>query len=208
MRETSVGQLGVLGYTVLIRSIVQRAIPVVATILILAAASCAVAPATPTPTGGPPRIPHSLEGREGRCLQCHQEGIAGAPKVTAAHLGRTSDMCTLCHMQGAGNAGHEAVPSGTAQMVASAAAAPPAAQAAAGNAGPGSVQNGKDVYDKFCNGCHPSGKAGVGPTLIGKNDASIKATVRQGKGGMPPFAAGQIADAQLDDLSTYVTSLK
>jgi len=189
------------------KSFAQRAIPVVATIWILAAASCAVGPATPTPTGGPPRVPHSLEGREGRCLQCHQEGIAGAPKVTAAHLGRTNDMCTLCHIQMAGNTGHEATPSGAAPAVAAGAAATPASQPAAG-AGAGSIQNGKAVYDKSCNGCHPSGKAGLGPTLIGKSDAAIEAAVRQGQGGMPGFAAGQISDAQLADLTAYVTSLK
>ncbi|MDO8688558.1 MAG: hypothetical protein Q7R39_00850, partial [Dehalococcoidia bacterium] len=122
------------------RSIVRRAIPFVATIWIVAAASCAVAPPSPTPTGGPPRIPHSLEGREGRCLLCHQEGVGGAPRVTAAHLGRTNEICTLCHIPAAGNVAHEAAPSGTAPTVASGAAATPASQAAAGNAGPGSIQ--------------------------------------------------------------------
>ena len=208
MGETSVGHLGILGRIALKRSIALRAIPFVAAIGIASAVGCAVGPATPTPAGGPPRVPHSLEGREGRCLTCHEQGVAGAPKINAAHLGRTSDMCTLCHIQGTVNAGHEAGPSVAPPAVAAGAAATPAAQAATGNAGPGSIQNGQDVYGKFCNGCHPSGKAGVGPTLIGKSDAAITAAVRQGKGSMPPFAAGQISNAQLADISAYVTSLK
>lgn len=54
-------------------------------------------PTPTTPTGGPPPIPHTLAGREGQCLVCHQTGIAGAPAVPANHAGRTNDMCQGCH---------------------------------------------------------------------------------------------------------------
>ncbi|MGE5141052.1 MAG: cytochrome c3 family protein [Rudaea sp.] len=67
----------------------------------------ATEPAQATPTaqptaapaaaaGGPPNIPHPLEGRD-NCLACHQTGVGGAPKVPASHAGRTVDTCRTCH---------------------------------------------------------------------------------------------------------------
>jgi Cytochrome c3 len=46
--------------------------------------------------GGPPKIPHDLQGRD-NCLACHQTGVGGAPKVPPDHAGRTVDMCRGCH---------------------------------------------------------------------------------------------------------------
>ncbi len=74
--------------------------------------------------------------------------------------------------------------------------------------GEGVIQSGKAVYDKFCNGCHPNGRAGVGPALIGLSEETVKAPVRQGKGGMPAFGAAQISDAQMTELLAYLKSLK
>lgn len=42
-----------------------------------------------------PQIPHTLEGRIGRCLECH--GPGGLKPVPADHAGRTNDMCLSCH---------------------------------------------------------------------------------------------------------------
>lgn len=84
----------------------------------------------------------------------------------------------------------------------------PAAQAGANNAAGGAIQNGKVVYNKFCNGCHPNGKAGVGPAITGVSEANIKTVIRQGKGGMPAFGEGQISDDQLAELVAYVKSIK
>ncbi len=44
-------------------------------------------------TGGPPNIPHSLEGRDD-CLMCH---ASGSKQVPESHAGRTIDMCRGCH---------------------------------------------------------------------------------------------------------------
>jgi hypothetical protein len=46
--------------------------------------------------GGPPPIPHSLEGRQD-CVICHATGVGGAPKFPTDHTGRTNEMCQLCH---------------------------------------------------------------------------------------------------------------
>jgi nitrate reductase cytochrome c-type subunit len=56
-------------------------------------------PSEPTATpiaGGPPAIPHSLEGRD-QCLGCHASGAPDFPQVPEDHAGRTNDMCSLCH---------------------------------------------------------------------------------------------------------------
>jgi hypothetical protein len=60
---------------------------------------------SPEPTSNIPRIPHPLEGRDD-CLACHGTGLAGAPRVPASHVGRTSETCRLCH-QPAGPAAGE-----------------------------------------------------------------------------------------------------
>ncbi|MDP2936215.1 MAG: cytochrome c [Dehalococcoidia bacterium] len=74
--------------------------------------------------------------------------------------------------------------------------------------GEGAVQLGGVVYNRFCNGCHPSGKAGVGPAITGMSDEIVKAAVRKGKGSMPPFGEAQMAEAQMAELLVYIKSLK
>ena len=58
--------------------------------------------ATPTgepPTGGgPPTIPHTLEGREGQCLVCH--ALGSVKPFPENHAGRTADTCLACHKPG------------------------------------------------------------------------------------------------------------
>ena len=49
-----------------------------------------------TPVGGPPGVPHTLDGRDS-CRVCHDTGLMGAPKAPASHAGRTNDMCLDCH---------------------------------------------------------------------------------------------------------------
>ena len=50
------------------------------------------------PAGGPPAIPHSLDGRD-NCLACHATG--GLKPYPADHEGRTVDQCQMCHMPAA-----------------------------------------------------------------------------------------------------------
>ncbi len=56
--------------------------------------------AWPQRTLAQPPIPHPLEGRD-NCLACHATGAAGAPKFPDNHVGRTNDMCVMCHTQAA-----------------------------------------------------------------------------------------------------------
>lgn len=74
--------------------------------------------------------------------------------------------------------------------------------------GEGVIQAGKGVYNSFCNACHPNGRAGLGPAVIGLSEEAVRAAVRQGKGSMPAFKEGQIPEAQMAELLAYVKSLK
>jgi nitrate/TMAO reductase-like tetraheme cytochrome c subunit len=58
---------------------------------------------TPTPAaaGGPPQIPHSIEGRAD-CNACHGQG--GIKPSPASHASFTSDMCLNCHQPAQGSA--------------------------------------------------------------------------------------------------------
>ncbi|MBI2866603.1 MAG: NapC/NirT family cytochrome c [Chloroflexi bacterium] len=55
---------------------------------------------TPQPrpyvAGGPKPVPHPVFAGE-PCLLCHEEGLAGAPRMPADHASRTSEVCLACH---------------------------------------------------------------------------------------------------------------
>ncbi|MBI5032428.1 MAG: cytochrome c3 family protein [Chloroflexi bacterium] len=101
-------------------------------------------------SGGPPSIPHSLEGR-GDCVTCHATGLAGAPKSPADHTGRTNEMCQMCHKPGpaSSSASSTRAPvAGTPQPTKPAAGGPPKI--------PHPLQNREN-----CLACHQSGIGGA-----------------------------------------------
>ena len=75
---------------------------------------------------------------------------------------------------------------------------------------PTALVRGADHFTRYCQVCHPGGRKGVGPVLIGiqKSDAEIKAIVRSGKANMPPYGPDRIPDADLQSLVDYVRALK
>ncbi|TAK34990.1 MAG: cytochrome c [Chloroflexota bacterium] len=81
--------------------------------------------------------------------------------------------------------------------------AAPASPSPAGNA-----QNGQAIYNTNCNACHPGGKQGVGPAVIGVADQQITSIVRSGKGAMPAFGPDKISDQQMQDLLAYIHTLR
>jgi mono/diheme cytochrome c family protein len=105
---------------------------------------------------------------------------------------------------------------GPTQALPLAAAASPAASPAA-SSGPeatGDSAAGQRVFATLCNACHPGASAGLGPALYGPqfaqrypDDAAIAAVIRQGKGGMPAFAPGQLSDADLASMLAYLHGL-
>ncbi len=218
MRETRVRHFGVFGYIVLRKSPVLRAILFVATIYVVAATGCAIATPTPTPFSGPPQVPHSLEGREGQCLLCHEEGVAGAPRVSVNHAGRTSDICTLCHVQADASAHSPGVTptptrsSGTPQIPHS--LTPNATPAATGTK-PADPTHGEAVYNTTCSACHGKDRKGtpIAPALNTAGlaakfpaDSALADVIRKGVGIMPGF--DKLSAADLADLVAYLRSIQ
>jgi mono/diheme cytochrome c family protein len=73
---------------------------------------------------------------------------------------------------------------------------------------------GQQVFTSLCNACHPNANAGIGPALHGSafasrypDDAALLGVVRQGKGGMPPFATSQLSDQDLANVVAYLRGL-
>ena len=71
-------------------------------------------------------------------------------------------------------------------------------------------ERGRVVYMEYCNQCHPSGEAGLGPALNDKPLPTFlkKFQVRQGLGSMPSFSDAEISDEELDDIMTYLKDLR
>jgi mono/diheme cytochrome c family protein len=75
-----------------------------------------------------------------------------------------------------------------------------------------STLTGEQLFIRSCNTCHPSGKAGVGPSLEKlseryPDDETLKALIRKGKGIMPGQPKSTITDIELDNLIEYIRAL-
>jgi len=71
---------------------------------------------------------------------------------------------------------------------------------------------GEQVFLRSCNTCHPSGKQGMGPSLIAMDtdfptDDALKQMIRKGKGVMPPQPASVVNDTELNNLVVYLRQL-
>jgi mono/diheme cytochrome c family protein len=71
---------------------------------------------------------------------------------------------------------------------------------------------GEQVFIRSCNTCHPSGKAGMGPSLENlsqhyPDDVALKALIRKGKGTMPGQPEKVIDKEELDNLVDYLRTL-
>ena len=91
----------------------------------------------------------------------------------------------------------------------------PIVMAACGDSGgPGGsdVARGQQVYQRYCNVCHPGGNAGAGPAITvlapRLSDDQIKAAIRQGKNRMPPYNERDIPEADLASLVSYIRTIK
>lgn len=73
-----------------------------------------------------------------------------------------------------------------------------------------SLRTGERVFMRYCNGCHPGGRAGVGFALNNKPLPAflIRFQVRHGLGVMPAFSADVISDDELRALARYVIALR
>lgn len=71
-------------------------------------------------------------------------------------------------------------------------------------------QRGRRQFLEHCHMCHPSGGAGLGPSLNDKPlpAAAIRAQVRNGFGAMPSFSDKRIDDAALAAIVVYMKALR
>lgn len=72
------------------------------------------------------------------------------------------------------------------------------------------VQQGKVLFDNFCNKCHPNGAAGLGPALNNKPlpGFAIRFQIRNGLGVMPAFDEEQISDEESKNIVAYLRALR
>lgn len=71
-----------------------------------------------------------------------------------------------------------------------------------------SVQKGSAIFQGACAACHgQQAQGGIGPALGGADAGLVRGVVRSGKGIMPRFSAGQISEAQLEDMVAFLGSI-
>lgn len=120
--------------------------------------------------------------------------VTAAPAAPAAIAAPTAPKATSAPAQAsAATTAPTAVPSKPA-------GAPVAAAA-------GSADAGSKLFTATCDGCHPGGRAGLGPSLKGVSAEEVTKTVMEGKDMMPSFGPSQISDQQLRDIIAYLASL-
>lgn len=69
------------------------------------------------------------------------------------------------------------------------------------------IVHGHALYDQYCQKCHPSGEAGLGPDAVNKPGFARRFQVRHGLGVMPAFKKNVISKADLKDMMVYMNDL-
>lgn len=72
------------------------------------------------------------------------------------------------------------------------------------------VQQGKVLFNQYCNTCHPNGTAGLGPALNDKPlpGFAIRYQIRNGIGAMPAFSEEIISDEESKKIVRYLKELR
>lgn len=151
-----------------------------------------------------------------KCSDCHpgqaKDLLADAHSSFIRDIGESADRpswsCKACHTKV--DIDMQVTPIAPIRLILGGVDAPSAA-APTPTPTPGasaSVRNGEAVFNGFCNSCHPGGKQGAGPAIIGLSGQQVTTAVRAGKGAMPAFGADKITDRQLDDLVAFVNTLR
>ena len=72
------------------------------------------------------------------------------------------------------------------------------------------VRQGKVLFYEYCNSCHPSGTAGLGPALNNKPlpGFAIRYQIRHGLGVMPAFDEEEISDEGARNIVAYMKALR
>jgi mono/diheme cytochrome c family protein len=70
--------------------------------------------------------------------------------------------------------------------------------------------DGKKLFMKHCDQCHPRGESGLAPAINNKPLPAflIRFQVRHGLGAMPKFSQDVITDQELEQVITYLQALR
>ncbi|MBZ4418052.1 cytochrome c [Myxococcus sp. RHSTA-1-4] len=71
-------------------------------------------------------------------------------------------------------------------------------------------QEGRVLFMRNCNMCHPGGSGGLGPSINNKPLPSVamRTQIRQGVGAMPAFTDEMLSDAQVDAVIAYLNEMQ
>jgi len=69
------------------------------------------------------------------------------------------------------------------------------------------VQHGQELFNKWCQKCHPAGEAGLGPSVMSKPGFLTRFQARHGMGAMPAFSKKQLPKKDLKDIALYLRKL-
>jgi len=71
-------------------------------------------------------------------------------------------------------------------------------------------QEGRVLFMRHCNQCHPGGSGGLGPSINNKPLPSVamRIQIRQGVGSMPAFTDEMLGDAQVDAIIAYLNEMQ
>lgn len=71
-------------------------------------------------------------------------------------------------------------------------------------------QEGKVLFHKHCNSCHPNGTAGLGAPIVTTSVPGflIQFQIRNGLGTMPAFSEEEISDEEVDKIVDYLKALR
>jgi mono/diheme cytochrome c family protein len=74
----------------------------------------------------------------------------------------------------------------------------------------GHLTEGRKLFMRNCDQCHPRGEAGLAPALNNKPLPAffMKFQVRHGLGAMPSFSKDDISDQELEDIIHYLQALR
>lgn len=72
------------------------------------------------------------------------------------------------------------------------------------------VEEGKVLFHKHCNSCHPDGTAGLGAPIVTTPipGFAIRFQIRNGLGKMPAFSEKVISDGEVDKIIEYIQALR
>ncbi|MCA9581618.1 MAG: c-type cytochrome, partial [Myxococcales bacterium] len=72
------------------------------------------------------------------------------------------------------------------------------------------LANGEDLFDRYCDTCHPGGEEDIGPNLRGIRwtVGAMETQIRDGSGKMKPIPSSRLSDEGLPDLMAFLLQME